>query len=304
MEGGDFEKSYQIKFVGYESEPFEYKFGPSDVILYNLGVGASTKTQHGLDLLYEGSENFTALTSFGVKPAFGGLKTLITGQVPGLNIDLSKVLHGEQYTELLVEKFPTEAVLTSTFKISAILDKGSGSVYILDIVSKDKETNEEVVKNQFSVFVVGAGGFNGPRNSDKIIETKAKPNRMPDHTTFYQTSPDQAALYRLSGDYNPLHIDPDFAKKGGFEKPILHGLCTKGIAVREVTSVFCPDDPSKVRAIKARFSKPVFPGQTIRTDMWKEGDYILFECSVEETGKPCLTGGWIKLRSLKKGIFW
>ena len=165
------------------------------MILYNLGVGASIKTQHGLDLVYEGSENFGALTSFGVIPAFGGLTGLVTGKVEGLDIDLSKVLHGEQYTELLTEKFPVEGVLTSTFKIEAILDKGSGMVIVLEVVSKNKETNEEVVKNQFSVFVVGAGGFNGPRNSDKIVETKAKPNRMPDHTTFYQTSPDQVQIY-------------------------------------------------------------------------------------------------------------
>ena len=99
----------------------------------------------------------------------------------------------------------------------------------------------------------------------------------------------------MSGDSNPLHIDPSFAGKSGFEKPILHGLCTEGIAVREITSVFSPTDASKVRAVKARFAKPVFPGQTIRTNMWNEGAYILFECIVEETGKPCLTGGWIKL---------
>ena len=155
------------KFVGYESVPFEYSYGPTQVMLYNLGVGASTKTKHGLELLYEGSENFAALTSFGVVPAYEGLTSLISGKVPGLEIDLSKVLHGEQYTELLAEKFPTEAILTSTFKIAAILDKGSGSIYVLDIVSKNKDTNEVVVSNQFSIFVVGTGGFNGPRNSDK-----------------------------------------------------------------------------------------------------------------------------------------
>ena len=108
-------------------------------------------------------------------------------------------------------------------------------------------------------------------------------------------STNQAALYRLSGDPNPLHIDPNFAQMSGFDRPILHGLCTEGVAVREITSIYSPNDSSKVRAVKARFAKPVFPGQTVRTDMWKEGEYILFECSVEETGKPCLTGGWIKL---------
>ena len=106
-----------------------------------------------------------------------------------------QVLHGEQYTELLAEKFPTEGILTSTFKIAAILDKGSGSVYVLDVVSKNKETNEVVVRNQFSIFVVGTGGFNGPRNSDQVVETKVKPNRSPDHSTLYKTSVDQVSNF-------------------------------------------------------------------------------------------------------------
>ena len=117
--------------------PFEYSYGPTQVMLYNLGVGASTKTKHGLELLYEGSENFAALTSFGVVPAYEGLTTLISGKVPGLEIDLSKVLHGEQYTELLAEKFPTEAIFTSTFKIAAILDKGLFIIYLYVGQSKD-----------------------------------------------------------------------------------------------------------------------------------------------------------------------
>merc|ERR1719323_711155 len=135
-----------LDFVGFESEPFEYAYEAKDVILYNLGVGASLSQANGVDLLYEGSENFGALTSFGVIPAMGGLSGLITGKVPGLQIDLAKVLHGEQYTELLSEKFPTGGLLTSTFKITAILNKGSGSLYILDVISKDKATSEPVVK--------------------------------------------------------------------------------------------------------------------------------------------------------------
>jgi len=284
-----------MRFVGFESEPFEYAFTPKDVILYALGVGASTKDS--LDYLYEGAESFGALTSFGVIPAMGGLTGLISGMVPGLDIDLSKVLHGEQYTELLCQKFPTNGVLTSTFKIQAILDKGSGALYVLDVTSRLKDTNEPVVRNQLSIFVVGSGGFNGPRNSPLVVETKKKPDRNPDCSTLYKTSVDQAALYRLNGDLNPLHIDPNFAAMSGFSQPILHGLCTEGIATREITRVFAASDMSKLRAVKARFAKPVLPGQTIRTDMWQEGPYVLFECSVEETGKTCLTGGWVKLES-------
>lgn len=264
----------QMNFVGFESEPFEFHFTAKEVILYALGVGASTTDGNGLDLLYEGAESFSALTSFGVIPAMGGLTGLVSGQVPGLNIDLSRVLHGEQYTELLADKFPTEGVLRSTFKITAILDKGSGAVYVLDILSKNKATDEAVVRNQISIFVVGSGGFNGPRQSDQVVETQKKPDRKPDHSTMFKTSLDQAALYRLSGDTNPLHIDPGFAQISGFEKPILHGLCTEGIATREITKVYCSENASKIRAVKARFAKPVFPGQTIR--------YIIFNFVSEE----------------------
>lgn len=105
---------------------------------------------------------------------------------------LIQVLHGEQYTELLAERLPTSGCLISTFKIEAVLDKGSGAVYVLEIVSRDSETNEAVVKNQLSIFVVGAGGFNGPRNSDKVVATKDRPTRKCDHSSLFQTSIDQA----------------------------------------------------------------------------------------------------------------
>ena len=108
-----------------------------------------------------------------------------------------KVLHGEQYTELLCEKFPTNGVLTSTFKIQAILDKGSGALYVLDVTSHLKDTNEPVVRNQLSIFVVGSGGFNGPRNSPLVVETKKKPARNPDCSTLYKTSVDQVRLHKM-----------------------------------------------------------------------------------------------------------
>lgn len=282
--------------VGFVSDPFDYAYTPKDIILYSLGVGVSTTDDNGLDLLYEGSANFGALTSFGVIPAMGGLTGLVTGQVPGLDIDLSKVLHGEQYTELLCDKLPTNATLTSTFCIQSVLDKGSGGLYVLEIVSKNKQTGEQVLRNQTSIFVVGNGGFGGPRNSDSVVPTAQMPARDADCSSHYKTSIDQAALYRLSGDSNPLHIDPGFASLAGYDRPILHGLCTEGIAVRAITLAYANGDVSRIRAVKARFAKPVFPGQTIRTDMWVEEGRVLFECTVQETGKKCLTGGWVKIQ--------
>ena len=176
------------------------------------------------------------------------------------------------------------------------MDKGSGALIIVDVISKDVATNQDILRNQLSIFVVGSGGFGGPRTSDDVILPENPPkNRKPDVVKEYQTSINQAAMYRLNGDLNPLHIDPQFSILGGFERPILHGLCTEGIAVRCVTEEFASNDPGKVVAIKARFAKPVYPGQTIITEMWDNGDKIHFQCIVKETQKPCLTGGWVRI---------
>ena len=167
-------------------------------------------------------------------------------------------------------------------------------VLLIEVESMD-ELGQLLMRNQNTIFVKGAGNFGGPRSSSHSTPTYQPPSREPDCVSEYTTSADQAALYRLSGDLNPLHIDPDFAGVGGFDQPILHGLCSYGIAVRHVVEAFCEGDPQQVLEIKARFSSPVLPGQTLRTLMWKEGQLILFKCQVAETAGTCLSGGWVKI---------
>ena len=283
-----------LSAVGYTSKPVPFSYNFKDLIIYALGVGVSTKDKNGLRYLYENDEMFSALPTFGVIPAMSGLEDLVSGNIPGLNFHLANVLHGEQYMEIL-KPIPTSGRLENIFRIQDVLDKGSGMVLLIEVETRD-ENNELLMRNQNSIFVKGSGGFNGPRNSKHLTPVSTPPSRSPDKTLKHKTSVDQAALYRLSGDLNPLHIDPAFSAIGGFSSPILHGLCTYGIAVRHVIDGFCAGDPGAVREIKARFSKPVLPGQTVITEMWKDGDKVLFSCQVQETGEKCLTGGWVRIQ--------
>jgi 3-hydroxyacyl-CoA dehydrogenase/3a,7a,12a-trihydroxy-5b-cholest-24-enoyl-CoA hydratase len=201
----------------------------------------------------------------------------------------------------LFKPLPTSGKLVSKGVISDVLDKGSGAVIIADITSYD-ENGEKIAFNQTTTFVQKAGGFGGKRSSDKAIEPIPPPSRAPDTSVKEKTAHDQAALYRLSGDRNPLHIDPSFAAMGGFSTPILHGLCSFGYAVRHVLQTYAGNDVSKFKSVKVRFSKPVLPGQTIQTDMWKEGSRIFFQCKVVETGAVSLSGAYVDLHAATPGV--
>ncbi|XP_077146974.1 peroxisomal multifunctional enzyme type 2 [Ranitomeya variabilis] len=280
--------------IGQKLPSTVYQYNHIQPILYALGVGMSTKEPDHLKFLFEASEDFSCLPTFGVilsQAAFmgGGLAS-----VPGLNIDFTRVLHGEQYLELY-KPIPTSGEMHSEGTVADVLDKGSGAVILLDVNTYCG--NELICYNQFSVFVVGAGGFGGKRSSSKAKETANPPSRPPDVVTSDVTSVDQAALYRLSGDWNPLHIEPGFAAMGGFKRPILHGLCSFGFSARHVLKHFANNDVTKFKAIKVRFVKPVLPGQTLQTEMWKEGNRIHLQSKVKETGEIAIAGAYVDLTS-------
>lgn len=280
-----------IEAIGKRLSAPEYAYTNLQPILYALGVGMTTKDPDHLKFLFERNEEFSCLPSFGVIPAQAGMFGSLAS-VPGLNIDFTKLLHGEQYLELY-KPLPTSGTLKSECIIADILDKGSGAVLLLDVHTYNE--GDLVCFNQFSLFVVGAGGFGGKRTSDKVKVTVNPPSRQPDATMTDVTSTNQAALYRLNGDWNPLHIDPTFAAFGGFTKPILHGLCTMGFAARHVLKQYANNDVTKFKSIKVRFAKPVIPGQTLETEMWKEGNRIHLRAKVKENNEVVLTGAYVDL---------
>ncbi|XP_044302177.1 peroxisomal multifunctional enzyme type 2 [Varanus komodoensis] len=282
------------KVVGQKLPSAAYEYTPLQPILYALGVGMSTKDPDHLKFLFEGSEEFCCLPTFAVIPAQSFMMDGSLAGIPGLNIEFNKILHGEQYLELY-KPLPTSGKLTSEPTIADILDKGSGALILLDVYTYSGK--DLLCYNQFSVFVIGAGGFGGKRSSEKSKVTVNLPNRPPDAVVTDTTTVDQAALYRLSGDWNFLHIDPGFAALAGFQKPLLHGLCSFGFAARHVLKQFANNDVTKFKAIKVRFAKPVFPGQTLQTEMWKEGNRIHIQTKVKETGDIAIAGAYVDLAS-------
>jgi 3-hydroxyacyl-CoA dehydrogenase/3a,7a,12a-trihydroxy-5b-cholest-24-enoyl-CoA hydratase len=281
--------------LGYEFPPQRSKYDEKDLSLYALGVGAGTNpTDAGeLQYVYENAGDFRAIPTFGVVPALGVVfESIKRGETaPGMNYGFDRILHGEQYTELK-RPLPPSAKLTHKAKIKEIWDKGKGAVVVTAITTFDEDGNE-LVYNELSTFVRGAGGWGGERGPS--AEVNVPPNRAPDATVEEKISEAQALLYRLSGDINPLHVDPGFAKAFGFDKPILHGLCTFGYAARHVIKALSNNDPRFFKSIKVRFSDSVFPGETLVTEMWKEEGKIVFRCKVKERDKTVISNAAIEL---------
>ena len=276
--------------VGHQLAPLDYEVNPDKTILYNLGIGAG-EDPDDLKYVYENAPGLLALPTFGVIPPFPALMGLLA--VPGVQINLAMLLHGEQYLEVR-KPVPVQGRLVSKPRISSLYDKGKGALIELEMDTED-ESGEVVFFNRFGVFIRGEGGFGGEKGPEPGNEP---PERDPDATIELKTAPTQAMLYRLSGDKNPLHVDPNFSAMGGFERPILHGLCSFGFAARAVLKQYCENDPARFKAIKVRFSRHVFPGETIVTEMWKVADdQIIFRCKTAERGELCLSNSAVWLNA-------
>ena len=273
----------------------KFSYDERDVILYNLGLGAK-RTE--LPFVYENSDSFQVLPTFGVIPPFGASTPWNMDDIMP-NFSPMMLLHGEQYLEIRKLPIPTAATLVSHPKLIEVVDKGSAAIMFTGTTTKDANSGEDVFYTESAVFVRGSGGFGGPgKGGNRGAATAVhKPSqRQPDAVVEEKTSEEQAALYRLNGDRNPLHIDPEFSKIGGFKTPILHGLCFFGISGKHVYQTFGP-----FKSIKVRFAGTVLPGQTLRTEMWKEGDIVVFQTKVVETGKLCIAGAGAELVKKSKG---
>ena len=279
------------KAKGAELPASEGSWSQDDVILYHLGVGAGANPTEPGELEYTYEKQLKVLPSFGVIPVFGALGGM--AQVPGIQLNFMLVLHGEQDIELH-KPLPPTAQIKSKGRVAGIYDKGKAALIVLEVESREAESGDPLFTNRFSIFARGEGGFggeSGPKAGNQA------PDRKPDAVVESPTLPQQALLYRLNGDKNPLHADPEFAKLGGFDTPILHGLCSFGIVCKAAVDHALAGDVAKVARYQARFAGVVFPGETIVTSLWKEDDRILIAAKSKERDAPVISNSAITIRS-------
>jgi acyl dehydratase len=267
-----------LDIIGKKLDASVYEYSEKDVILYALGVGCGP--EH-LQFVYE--QDLKVLPTFAVIPAFPALFAMGSA----MQVNPMMVLHGEQRIELN-GPIPTSGKLTTTPTVTAIYDKIKGALVVTETETVDAK-GKPLFKNVFGAFARGEGGFGGDRGPSG--QRNVPPDRKPDKVVEMKTLPQQALIYRLSGDMNPLHADPSFAKMGGFETPILHGLCTFGHVGRAVLEGFGGNDPARLKDFEVRFAGVVYPGETIVTEMWDENaGRIIVQARTRERGDLVING--------------
>lgn len=273
------------------SDPLEWdsSWAKSDVIRYHLGIGAGVPPDDAHELRYVYERDLVTLPTFGTVPGFMPIQRL--SDIPGLDIDLRALLHAEH--ELTVHgRLPTSANATSACRPIAVHDLRVGAAVVFETTTTVE--GQVLLTNTMTAFIKGEGGFGGDAGPGR--SRVRAPRRDPDATVVTSTLPQQALWYRLSGDANPLHVDPEFATAAGFDKPILHGMCTFGMAGKAAVDALLDGDVSLVQDVRARFSGVVTPGETIEHDLWREEDDILIESRVGD--RTVLKQARIGLRGL------
>ena len=271
------------EIMNLTSENVEISYSDKDSILYSLGIGLGNDPMNLNELKYVYENSQSVLPSMATNFQYHSPLLLKT------NINFIMVVHGEQRLSI-TNALPVSGDFIANAKVIGCYDKGParGAIIEVETTVKNKKNNEEICKLVSTTFARGDGGFGGSDSPKKEIFI---PDGEPDYVSEVSTKPDQALIFRLSGDYNPLHSDPNFAKAAGFEKPILHGMCTYGIACRSLVNEICENDASKLKRFDCRFSSPVYPGETIITEMWKKDKMIYFNSKVKERDKLVLKNG-------------
>lgn len=259
--------------LGFETPPIEFRYGWRDAVIYALGVGATAPND--LDLLYEG-RGPRVLPTFATIPTFAAFDAL----VDRIGCDRVGMVHHSQRLEL-AQALPPEAILRVTGRVSGLYDLKRFAMSVFDIEARN-ERDEVVVRGGVTLLLRNDGGFGGPR--PPRMERVTIPSRPADFEVRETIPATQALLYRLNGDYNPLHADPAFASEAGFDRPILHGLCTFGYAGRVVLAEGCDGDPVRLATLQGQFSAPVFPGDSLVIEGWKEDARVVVRVTTE--GRP------------------
>lgn len=280
------------KLLSHKVPPVEQSYGPKDVILYALGLGfgQDPTDQNELQFVYE--KNLKALPTWPLKQGYAPY--WLRDEDYGLTF--SHAVHGEQGI-VLHAPVAVQGTVVGQERIVDVVDKGEGRGALIysERTITDKASDRLLATLTQTTFCRADGGFGGPRERKGASAPHPMPARAPDVVCDLATRPEMALIYRLSGDINPLHADPAFAKAAGFPSPILHGLATMGVAGHALLKTVCGNDPARLTALSVRFSAPVFPGETIRTEIWqdsdKDGGIVSFRARVMERDVVAINNG-------------